>query len=788
MEKLRLRVSKTLQRLDVTNLLALSLAALALACLVSGIQGSMDGLDGWRLWIIALAGLLFGWLLALTGLKGWATALLALIAGAGITALWIGRLAAPLSWLVGAAIAWYNQAARFDRLSQASFNPPVDTLLNQAWFGLLQAAQTIAGRAAAWVQTLANGNPTYDPLAVLLVWSLIAWGVAVWAGWWLRRRGQPLAALAPGGIILALSLAFSGEAIYALIAWIGMAICLQAVGSYLQSRQDWQRRRLDRAEIELEWGVVVGFLALALMSLALFAPSLSIPKLASRVEQAVAPQTQASQNLSRALGVRRPAQTGYPSLAQAQNPGLPNGHLLGAGPELSEEVVMWVRLEGYQPSTGQTLAAQPAMKLPSYNWRGATYDHYTGRGWNSAVQKNETIPANQLLAGQLPDAGAPNRQIRQHIQTASGEGGLLLAAGEPLQASAEVRAAWRGAGDLFAAQVKTGEYTVDSRRPQPTTEQLRLASQDYPEWVRQTYLGVPESVPHRVWELALDLTAAQPTPYDQALAIERYLRMFPYTLEVGAPPDDRDVVDYFLFDLQRGYCDYYASAMVILARAAGLPARLVTGYASGSYDPEEAHFVVTAADAHSWPEIYFPSYGWVEFEPTASQPLPERPADEEALAAQIQSEPLAPPDSGGANGPAQAILRAAPIALAAGLLVLVGWVFFAALQPGWQAPPQAIITLYRRLYRQAKPFVVDLPPGSTPHEFAARLSQRLTRRAPASTARILAIQERLQRLVDAYAQVIYSPHPVGSAEKQTALGDGRKLRFDLWWARFKKLL
>ena len=81
------------------------------------------------------------------------------------------------------------------------------------------------------------------------------------------------------------------------------------------------------------------------------------------------------------------------------------------------------------------------------------------------------------------------------------------------------------------------------------------------------------------------------------------------------------MADYFLFDLKQGYCDYYATSMVVLARAAGLPARLVVGYANGSYDHERAQYIVTENYAHSWVEIYFADIGWVEFEPTSSQPV-----------------------------------------------------------------------------------------------------------------------------------------------------------------------
>jgi transglutaminase-like putative cysteine protease len=151
-------------------------------------------------------------------------------------------------------------------------------------------------------------------------------------------------------------------------------------------------------------------------------------------------------------------------------------------------------------------------------------------------------------------------------------------------------------------------------------ETLRDIWPDYPEWVRTRYLALPP-LPERVTALARDITATAPSLYDRAEAIERYLRTnYTYTLDVPAPPPGRDPVDYFLFDLGEGYCDYYASAMVVLARASGIPARLVVGYVGGTYDPVQALYTVREANAHSWVEVYFPQVGWVEFEPTASQP------------------------------------------------------------------------------------------------------------------------------------------------------------------------
>ena len=124
---------------------------------------------------------------------------------------------------------------------------------------------------------------------------------------------------------------------------------------------------------------------------------------------------------------------------------------------------------------------------------------------------------------------------------------------------------------------------------------------------------------------APEITAtAPPTPYDRAVAIETALRRLPYTLNVPTPPAGREVTSWFLFDLKQGYCDYFATAMVVLARLNGIPARLAIGYSMGQLDPERGEYVVTEMDAHSWPELYFPGQGWIPFEPTSGESPPER--------------------------------------------------------------------------------------------------------------------------------------------------------------------
>jgi hypothetical protein len=106
-------------------------------------------------------------------------------------------------------------------------------------------------------------------------------------------------------------------------------------------------------------------------------------------------------------------------------------------------------------------------------------------------------------------------------------------------------------------------------------------------------------------------------PYDKVIAIEAFLRGYPYNERIPGPKLGQDGVDYFLFEERQGYCTYYASAMVVMLRVVGVPARYVEGYNQAYRDAGVYH--VLEKDGHAWPEVYFPKYGWVEFEPTSSK-------------------------------------------------------------------------------------------------------------------------------------------------------------------------
>ncbi len=140
--------------------------------------------------------------------------------------------------------------------------------------------------------------------------------------------------------------------------------------------------------------------------------------------------------------------------------------------------------------------------------------------------------------------------------------------------------------------------------------------QAYAGEVYSKYLQLPDTLPKKVKDLASEITSKYTVNYDKARAIEQYLSSnYPYTLNTKSTPKGRDFVDYFLFDLKQGYCTYYASAMAIMLRSVGIPARYVEGYILPPSPESETTYLVTNQQAHAWVEVYFEGFGWLPFEP-----------------------------------------------------------------------------------------------------------------------------------------------------------------------------
>jgi hypothetical protein len=720
---------------------------------------------------MAIFGLLLGWGLAALPWPGWPAG--GIILGFGVIVVLgrIGRLDGVLLALLGALLQLAWDAWHWPRLG-----PPDSAAVLSLLATLGQQLNTLVSRLWGWLIGLVLAEPTFDPVAVALVWSLGMWLVAAWAGWLVRRRDHPILALLPAGALLVISQAYAGGNFAFLLLLLAITWMLLALVGHSARERRWQAAGIDFSlDIRLDLLVVTVWLTLVLTTLAGLTPTFSIRQVAEAAQRLIWGQPLAAGPVASSLGLKAPP--GPPTLFdQVQRGGLPRQHLLGAGPELSQQPVMRIH------ATILDTTIQPASLQPALRWRSLTYDRYTGQGWLSGKTDIVAYSAGEPVNPQTFDIFKTAKVlIRQEVQLAGNPGSLVHVAGVLLAIDQPYQVAWRSSGDMFGATVEAAGYQADSLLLPVSQEQLRAAGNRYPTWVQRRYLALPSNLPDRVRGLARDLTATAPTPYDRAKAIETYLRAIPYNLNIAQPPPNRDVVDYFLFDLRQGYCDYYASAMVVLARAAGLPARLVVGYSGGSYDAVAGRYLISAANAHSWPEIYFPNYGWIEFEPTAGQPALFHPAEPLPLTpAPALTPPLAAPmaQTGFKWG----------WAVVAGLagLALAGRVW--ALADAWslrRLPPQAASErLYARLRWYSRRLIGPATAGKTPYEFSLALAERVSdlTAQPRWRRWLGPAPAEIEQLTQLYVQLAYSPHPAPAEAKGQAIQTWQRLRLRLWLA------
>lgn len=808
------------KKMGVQHLLTGYLLLAAFSVAATGVAAVVKPLDFTFLWYLSALALLAGWITARTAWRGWPAALSNLLVGLVVTFMRAGHLEQEL-WAVLSKLPpliYASSRYRWGLLIQygrqllgrlqtllalqslgmiREFLPPPAPVWQPLWRALDRLGTDIgvlATRSWIWSVALLRDEAIFDPVVSRLLWGLLFWLLAVWAVWRVRRHRQPLLALAPLLALLGMTLAYVWGSTSMLILLMGITLVLLAVVNHDRREFRWNDERVDYSQavrLDLTW--TASLIAAGLMVLAFIVPAISLDGLTEFVDK-FRPVRQ-SEDVGLSLGLEQQPRFARPTtLERARSGGLPRSHLIGTGPELSQEIVMLVSTGELPPKRADVLMADP----PRHYWRSATYDVYTGHGWQVYQTETRAYEAGEPARAETLTA---HRSLRQQVRLVGEKtSGLLYAAGTLVAVDQPYQLAWRPYEDPFAARLEeeTESYRADSLIPTASVEELRAAGGDYPDWIQARYLALPENISERVTELAHDLTATELTPYDRAVAIETHLRAtYPYTLEVPPPPTTLDIVDYFLFELRKGYCDYYATAMVVLARAAGLPARLAVGYAPGSYQAERAQYLVTEADAHAWVEIYFPNYGWIKFEPTAGRPPLARYVGE--------AEPWFPEEEYPPLGAAEPVSLTPPRppgrwfrVLGGGVLaVVLGSVLWSELDLLWlryRAPRRASETLYRRLRRWARRLDVELQPGDTPYEFAAALEARVTlwvERHPLAEWERAALPE-ISELVEEYVRLHYQVLPETDVFASDAgWRNWRVLRWRLWllwlWRQLPRL-
>jgi transglutaminase-like putative cysteine protease len=668
----------------------------------------------------------------------------------------------------------------------------------------------LAGRLLFALSEFSRGLPVEDPLFFVTLLSLVYWVIGLHAGYALTRRGSLLASTLPAGALLLVIQVYDSyfvERIFFLAVFAFLTIALQGRLSYLRQREGWI---LGRVFIAREAGPTLAGRTLVAAALlvtlawtlpAALSPSPWVTRLWDQVSES---WRKPSDRLGDAFAaLEGTGGVGYTYYGDQM--------ALGTATLLSDTVLFTVRPAAQNP------------ELPRYYWRGRVYDTYTHGQWENSQSASRPFSPQQANLV-IPDNGS-RRLADFTVTTFLKQHSLLYTMAQPVWVNRPATSVFfltpQGEVDLLLLRASEPYEVGDTYRTRaavasPTVAELRAAGEDYPSWVTEKYLQLPENLSARIPILALQLTVGETTPYDKAAAITSYLRsQIRYSPSVISAPAGMDPLEWFLFDYRQGFCNYYATAQVILLRSVGVPARLAVGFAQGEFDPILSAYTVRQRDAHAWPEVYFPGIGWVEFEPTGNQEsllrpaglpaaeveepaepqereLPE-PLDEEpgfvvdALPLDGDLSPVIPPVE-----PVAAAEEGVPgwqssvrnTALALGLAALA-WLFSRRYNLATRLPVTVKQTLeyngvsvprwldrwavYAGLGRMERTYAAvprglrwlgGQPSGSdTPAEQAAALSRLLPQAAPA-----------IQELLDEYQQTLYGSQPGSLARARSSAG------------------
>jgi transglutaminase-like putative cysteine protease len=680
------------------------------------------------------------------------------------------RLPAALGILLGAllgveAVVWTHAAA----VSGAT---------------LADRVQMVLAHLGGWLDVVLTGGVSNDPLVFAVAMSGLAWLIGQVTAWLLFRDGAPWLALALNGIPLFMNLSYASATLISYVTWFVLAGCFVLTAHQLARRQELWRRAQLGVPARTVFNVLLGtaIAAGALLSAAWALPAtVTSPRIASEWTRATSPWQSLESEFDRWFA----ALSGTGRTAR----GLSFGRTLAprGSFDLGDTPVLQVR-------------ASQRLYL-----RATTADRYAGQAITSSETSTSPLEANADL---VPPEALPDGRtsIPATIRVLASRTSVAFAPDMPQRFSLPTEVEMRGdtRADLAALRFdspiqQNQDYTVLAAVSNATIQNLRSAGEDYPEWVRTRYLQLPRGMPRRVIDAAHTITLGVASAYDKAATLESYLRAsYTYSTHVPEVPQGRDWVDYFLFDSGQGYCDYFATAMTVLLRIEGVPARVASGFAPGDLEDGSGAYTVRENHAHSWVEVYFPRFGWVTFEPSAIRPIPERleeaplptPVAQPAQSPSVPTGSLTPEELDELRGlregtglPARPFLTTWP-----GILVLIfgGLLTILLLGVGvvslvcWRR--LSLMAVYQRPYVQLVHLgrwlgVVRPAPSDTPYEVARALTDEVPIARPS-----------IDQVTAAYVEGTYSNRPPAADPWPQWLAVRRRLIGELLRGRLRRWL
>ena len=574
-----------------------------------------------------------------------------------ITTVWIDNL--QLTWFVvllggvlGIALGYSRLSPRvafFFALLYGLFILPwligLSLSLEIPWLDRLAGMYEILKQT---YQQLVSGENVTSALLFLILISITAWALSVYAAYTLTRYGLPWRATIPGVVAMLAIASYSvrdSTNTVLLGLYIFFTLLLVARLSYKRRYIEWRgERAILPGDIGYNMARAIVFFVLLLVLLAWSAPALgeNLPSFEESWQEVTKPLDGFRQRMRKAFAPIDSSigLVNVDVIHDYYGDELP----LGRGNTLSDDLILSVE------------APEPPPEVPRYYWRARHYDYYEDGKWTSTPKQTRILSPDRFSL-ELPNFDG--RWDTTVEITVDRRLVTIYTPEQPEWVSLPVEIQFitdpDGTTDVVALRATPAldfgdVYSVQASVSAATISDLRSAGTEYPEWITDRYLQIPKTVTSRTIELAQQIAEGKENPYDAAVAVTGYLRKnIQYKEYLPELPKRQDPIDWLLFDQRQGFCNYYASAEVILLRSLGIPARVTVGYAQGEIDSrnndspgsgnlflstpdgvEESSsdnniYKVRQRDAHAWPEVYFPGYGWLEFEPTVNQTPLVRP-------------------------------------------------------------------------------------------------------------------------------------------------------------------
>ncbi len=475
----------------------------------------------------------------------------------------------------------------------------------------------------------AQNQPVYDTLFFVTLSSVGFWIVGLHAGYQFARHRNFLNIVIPAGLVMLIIQIYDPWVplrAWGLAVYIFVALVMLGRLNFLNNKINWKIKHVFLTS-DTEWDLSRGaftFAAIAVfIAWALPGVLTSVKPITKTWNDFIDPITERLSDAVIALDA--------PYGTSISNDFYGSNLSLGSNAPISDTAVFFVTVD------------QIELAPVRYYWRGRVYDQYIDGQWSTTSETRQHFDPES-------DGLKPIDSFEQNVAGFTitmnfPKQNLLYAPAETVWIDHEGSLATSPAGDLDQeiiawladpALVAGNSYQVSAIIANPSINDLREAGTEYPRWVMDRYLQIPQEIETQLNEHAERITVGSVTPYDKAQAITTYLRNeIEYTTQLTeSPPNDEDPLLWVLFEYKKGFCMYSASAEVLMLRTLGIPARMAVGFAEGEFDLQRGRYTVARFNSHAWPEVYFPGIGWVEFEPTGNQdPLnrPQEPVNDESV-------------------------------------------------------------------------------------------------------------------------------------------------------------